>query len=87
MSKIDWGFEEADDFSDGRDGEDVVDLQGDGTLDAAVATSNLIFDSSTATGGFGLYKVFSIKKELCYDWLLNNKRTKENHSNYILYGY
>jgi hypothetical protein len=43
-----------------KDGEDVVALQGDGTLDTAVATSDLIFDSSTATGGFGLYKVFSI---------------------------
>ena len=43
-----------------KDGEDVVSLDGSGNLQAAVATSDLIFDSSTATAGFGLYKVFSI---------------------------
>ena len=43
-----------------KDGEDVISLDGSGDLEAAVATSDLIFDSSTATGGFGLYKVFSI---------------------------
>ena len=43
-----------------KTGSDVVSLDGSGDLQAAVATSNLIFDTSTATGGFGLYKVYSI---------------------------
>ena len=41
-------------------GSDVVSLDGSGDLQAAVATSDLIFDTSTATGGFGIYKVYSI---------------------------
>ena len=43
-----------------KSGSDVVSLDGSGDLEAAVATSNLIFDTSTPIGGFGLYKVYSI---------------------------
>ena len=43
-----------------KTGSDVVSLDGSGDLQAAVATSDLIFDTSTAIGGFGLYKAYSI---------------------------
>ena len=43
-----------------KDGEDVVSLDGSGNLQAAVSAADLIFDSSTATGGFSLYKAYEI---------------------------
>ena len=57
-----------------KTGSDVVSLDGSGDLQAAVATSDLIFDTSTAIGGFGLYKLCSLQsreKEVLFTKLVS----------------